>query len=159
MRLRFLFTGVLACCLAISAAVKPVPVCRGDVNGDHLVNILDVQTLTASVLGGGVPSSEMDANRDGQVDVRDLQFILGRLNSRPSSELPSPSEEKTPCAVIVAANHFGARTDAGTVEIVNPSDDEARAALYFHAESRIVLSSHTERYLFSLTPNAPPFLA
>jgi hypothetical protein len=31
--------------------------------------------------------------------------------------------------------------------------------LRFHAEPLFGLSSHTERYLFALTANAPPFLA
>lgn len=161
MHTKTMLVCALACNVAMSAVFGPfcASICRGDVNGDHRVNIFDAQTLVAQMLAGAMPASEVDVNRDGQVDVRDLQFILARLNTQTSSEEPVPSDKKTPRAIIVAAERFWMRADTGAIEILRPSTEETKASLRFHDEPLVVLSPHTERYLFTLTANAPPFLA
>ena len=54
---------------------------NGDVNGDGVVNILDL-TLVASHFGESVDPSEApnpDVNSDGIVDIRDLVFVASRF--------------------------------------------------------------------------------
>ena len=46
-----------------------------DVNGDSVVNVLDLQTLTNIILGLSPGSNSFDLNGDGRVDVLDLQIL------------------------------------------------------------------------------------
>jgi hypothetical protein len=45
----------------------------GDLNGDHLVNILDLSSLLSS---WGKSSTTADLNRDGTVSILDLSLLL-----------------------------------------------------------------------------------
>ena len=59
---------------------------EGDVNGDGVVNILDL-TLVASQLGESVDASaepNPDINGDGIVDIRDLVLVAGRFGQSES---------------------------------------------------------------------------
>ncbi len=59
---------------------------EGDVNGDGVVNILDL-TLVASHFGESVDASEEpnpDINGDGIVDIRDLVLVAGRFGQSES---------------------------------------------------------------------------
>ena len=59
---------------------------EGDVNGDGVVNILDL-TLVASHFGESVDASEApnpDINGDGIVDIRDLVLVAGRFGQSES---------------------------------------------------------------------------
>ena len=59
---------------------------KGDVNGDGVVNILDL-TLVASHFGESVDASEApnpDINGDGIVDIRDLVLVAGRFGQSES---------------------------------------------------------------------------
>jgi len=164
MRVKTSFVGALACCVAVSAVLGPfsASIGRGDVNGDRLVNVLDAQTVVATLFAHIVPPNEAaaaDVNNDGQVDVRDLQFILAHMNGAVPSELPVPSETVTRRAIVTAANRLLIQRDAGVIEIVPPQDEETRGALRSRSEFPAVLSRHTERYLFTLTANAPPSFA
>ena len=161
MQLKRLLVGVLACSVLVSAAVSPflTIVCRGDVNGDQLVNVLDAQTMVAQVLGNTASAGDVDVNHDGRVDILDLQFVLAQVNGSASPEPSVPQDTKAPRAVVVAADRSWARVETSAVEMLLPKVEEMRASLRFHTEPVVVLSPHTERYLFTLTANAPPFLA
>ncbi len=156
-----MFVCALICSVGISAAVGPFcsSVCRGDINGDHRVNIIDAQQLVAQMLTGAIPAAEADVNRDGQVDVRDLQFVLARMDAQTSSEDPVPSEKKSPRAILVSTERFWVRAYTSAIDIVRVDSDEKRVFHHFSDAPFITLSPHTERYLYTLTANAPPFLA
>lgn len=161
MRVKVLFVCAVASSVAMSAVWMPfsAPVCCGDINGDHCVNVFDLQTLVSQMLASTLPAREADVNNDGQVDVCDLQFILARLNAQTSSEeLPLPGK-KTPPGIIVTPDRFWMGADKGTAEVLHPNREETQALLFFHDESLAVLSPRTERYLYTLTENAPPFSA
>ena len=62
---------------------------EGDVNGDGVVNILDL-TLVASHFGESVDASEEpnpDINGDGIVDIRDLVLVAGRFGQSESDNI------------------------------------------------------------------------
>jgi len=49
-----------------------------DINGDSLVNVLDLQAVINAILGTQAPTGKGDLNDDGRVDVLDLQ-VLGNV--------------------------------------------------------------------------------
>jgi hypothetical protein len=161
MRLRTMGVCLLVGGIALNAAVGPLfsVSCKGDVNGDRVVNILDAQAMVANVLTGSASGEGSDANHDGCVDIRDLQFVLARLNRAHSDEAPMPTESKAPGAVLTISDRSWARLETGVVEILSAVSDESSVRSRCHSEPVVVLSSRTERYLYTLTPNAPPFPA
>lgn len=48
----------------------------GDINGDGVVNIQDVQLCINQVLGTSATTPEADVNNDGSVNVQDIQLIV-----------------------------------------------------------------------------------
>lgn len=161
MRSKTLFVCAVASSVVMSALVAPLStsICRGDVNGDHRVNIFDVQSLVSQMVAGAIPADGADVNSDGQIDVCDLQFILARLNTQTPSEEPTPAGKTTPPGILLSVDHFWLGVDKGVAAILRPNTDETRSSLRFHDEPLTVLSSRTERYLYTLTENAPPFPA
>lgn len=147
--------------VVVSAAVQSFcpSVSRGDINCDHCIDILDAQTLVAKLLTGAVPTNHADANRDGRVDICDLQFVLARLNPPASSESPVPSDEKAPWAIAVAADRSWGRVGTAAIEIIRHDTEKTRDPLCLNAEPVTRFSPREERYLFTLTANAPPFIA
>ena len=56
--------------------IEPVPTIVGDVNGDQLVNFLDIAPFIA-ILSGGDPQDEADIDRNGTVNFLDISpFIM-----------------------------------------------------------------------------------
>jgi len=47
-----------------------------DVNSDNQINVLDVQSLVNTLLGGSVCPGDCDSNNDGSVNVLDLQLLV-----------------------------------------------------------------------------------
>ena len=160
MRIKTTFVCVLACSVAISAICGPFcfPTFQGDVNGDRSVDILDIQALVARVLEGTTPVDTADVNKDGLVDVRDVQYALAHLNAQTSSDQPEPEQKKMPRAITVAAERHWVRTNPTATELLHPDAAGIHASEHRRNAPLIVLSAHTELYLFTLTPNAPPFL-
>lgn len=160
MHIKTTFVCVLACSVAISAICGPFcfPNSQGDVNGDRSVDILDVQALVSQVLNGTAPADKADVNKDGQIDVRDVQFALAHLNAQTSSDQPEPEQRKMPQAITAAPEQHWIRTGPTVTELLHPDAAGIRASERHRNAPLIVLSAHTERYLFTLTPNAPPFL-
>ena len=63
----------------------------GDVNGDGVVNITDVNHIINIILSGGYDSSS-DVNSDGQVNITDLNVIIGIILN-PTVEPPVEEHE------------------------------------------------------------------
>jgi hypothetical protein len=161
-RLKAISTLALACSVLITGIFAPVPVSSpsGDVNDDRVVNVLDAQATIAVVLGGTAQAGGTDVNRDGRVDILDLQVILARLNGLALPEPAAPADSKTPRAILVSADRSWARvTTACAIEILGHKREEARLAARFSAEPPEIYTPVEERYLFTLTANAPPLVS
>ncbi len=48
----------------------------GDVNGDGVIDIVDVNAIISDVINGADYNSQHDANKDGVVDVTDINYIV-----------------------------------------------------------------------------------
>ncbi len=48
-----------------------------DINGDGLLNIVDIVEMVDMALGGSTPTPEADYNQDGAVDILDIVLIVG----------------------------------------------------------------------------------
>lgn len=73
------------------AAITVWEYCRGDVNGDKVVNVGDIVTLTTYLYKGGAapdPVSSGDANADSVINVGDIVYLTRYLYS--GGEPPPP---------------------------------------------------------------------
>lgn len=145
---------VFAGTLAAPASESP----RGDVNRDGRVDILDLQSAVNGVLDQR-NSNFVDVNGDGAVDILDLQRLLARTAQADAPADDSPSDTNpdatTPTAPRVpqppSALLPGPRLEIGPLTLCPvpgrpwPDRDDT--------------PTRTERYLFALTPNAPPACA
>lgn len=61
-----------------NAFVAFAPPCPGDVTGDGLVNLADLNLVLANF---GTPTSSGDANGDGEVDLADLNMVLANFGA------------------------------------------------------------------------------
>jgi len=63
----------------VSATISSQPTTgKCDINGDSLVNVLDLQAVINAILGTQLIAGKGDLNGDGRVDVLDLQ-VLGNV--------------------------------------------------------------------------------
>lgn len=63
-------------------SVTPTPVCAGDLNGDRMVDLVDLATLLShfgTPSGGAFANGDMDG--DGDVDLSDLAGLLARFGT------------------------------------------------------------------------------
>ncbi len=75
---KLVFTGGSA---GIFRATIDPPVCAGDVNGDFLVDVDDLNIVLSSWNTSVPPGTSGDINEDGAVDVDDLNIVLGAWNT------------------------------------------------------------------------------
>lgn len=67
----------------ISKTFTGTPVSSPDINGDGVVNMLDLQMLIDIILGIIIVSAGVgDLNGDGLVDVRDVQLLVNDIMGR-----------------------------------------------------------------------------
>lgn len=132
---------------------------RGDTNGDRSVNILDVQKVVSQVLHGSDRKVSADVNGDGAVDIRDFQYVLHYAEKKDRSDDAEPVDDGrsrstagSPCRLYVK-NRIHTHTVIKADEDVDSPD--------FRPVKFPFKTSHTrtERYLFRLTPHAPPSCA
>jgi len=126
-----------------------------DANGDREVNVLDVQVVVADVLSGPSRTGSADVNADGRVDILDLQRILSQAatTDAPKQDAPAECEPKAaPPAPFVPL------TIAATGRITADTDHRIAAlrAGWSKIERVAPMAAQTERYLYTLTPHAPP---
>ena len=86
-----------------------------DVNGDGVVNILDLVSV-ASHFGKQGQDLTADVNHDGIVDVRDLVLVAGMFGDAAAA----PSAHPQAPATLTAAAVRGWLTDAHTLEVADP---------------------------------------
>ena len=86
-----------------------------DVNGDGVVNILDLVSV-ASQFGTQGQNLAADVNHDGIVDVRDLVFVAGMFGDAAAAPSAHPQAPET----LTAAAVRQWLTDAQTLEVTDP---------------------------------------
>ncbi|HUW61235.1 MAG TPA: dockerin type I repeat-containing protein [Candidatus Bathyarchaeia archaeon] len=163
MGLKTCTVGVVVCSLLMAAAVGPVVFVslQGDVNGDGRVDVLDAQLLVAQVVKSPRSSAvaqsaagPADANRDGAINVLDLQYTLARVNGAPPEQAPAPADSKSPKGKTVRAYSW-APLVVLAVATIAPVAQRPKVTRFSVWPPR-ALGSSTQRYLFTLTPHAPP---
>ncbi len=157
------WTLVLALCVA-AAAVPGTGFPRAgaeDINSDTTVDILDVQSIIVAVVGKDASKESLDINNDGRVDVLDLQMVVARATFDPAS----PTEENGPAPAKPSATLPMPVQVQALAPILKPialqpeqRETESRFC-WARLEHFVPLTTQTERYLFTLTPNAPPSFA
>ena len=152
--LTYALVVVVAATSAMGSRVHVVDL--GDTNGDREVDVLDLQTVVAQVLSASSAKVCADVNCDGRIDILDLQWILAHATQADSPMKESPAESKgeatapairdVPTPLIVSVRlvpELGAR-------------DRRGPANWTKRDRFAAIPTHTERYLFTLTPHAPP---
>ena len=128
-----------------------------DTNGDRQVDVRDVQNVVTQVLNGLAPDRRADVNNDGRIDVLDLQRVLARATEAQAPKHDPPMDTR-PKATIPAGTH--APAPAALAERYLPKTGPERPGTDWPQRDRApVIPTDTERYLFRLTPHAPPVCA
>ncbi len=128
---------------------------RGDLNGDNRTDIRDLQVLVAQIVAGSASAKKADLNRDGRVDVRDLQLILARLKSPVTSGQDIPSDKNIP-RTVSPSQESRLQLESCIAKGLLPRDDQKARSFTNRADGQAVLTPQEERYLLTLTANAPP---
>lgn len=157
--------AVVVCLLAAvtatgSVCAVPVPVLTaGDTNGDHAIDILDLQRLIMQVLHGEGDTRRADVNCDGRVDILDFQRMLDQAQTADKSPAPSPNDNPRLEAISVARGLEPATpAEAALDPLITPGKRVTTAALRARSVPRHIRLPKVERYTQKLTPNAPPCL-
>ena len=83
----------------------------GDVNGDHEVNIADVNAVINVILGGSGNSEAADVNSDHEVNIADINLIINIILG---GSAPTPNHEYVdlglPSGTLWATTNVGAST-------------------------------------------------
>lgn len=152
--------GVIFLCLIMALATVRLPLdsgLTGDTNGDHQVDVRDLQVVIAQVLGGGVSSAQnADVNSDGKVDICDYQYILDQAGQSSPGD-PGSDSDSAPKAV--TADRMGLPMYRGDVCLPPASIDQVDSNVKIRATQRGARESspaETRRYTFTLIPHAPP---
>lgn len=136
------------------AGVGAHPRQTADTNGDRQVDVRDVQTVVTQVLNGLAPDRRADVNNDGRIDVLDLQRVLARATEARAPKQDRPADTK-PKATVPAGTR--APAPAALAERYLPTTGPERPVFDWPKRDRAaVIPTDTERYLFGLTPHAPP---
>jgi len=155
------FTTYLSilCVVGMSLAqVAQHEICCGDTNGDHRVNVQDVQIVIAEILGGAQPGGVSDINADGHVNVLDLQFVLHQATRARPQEESTSSKTEPDKAILV--KHSGFAVDAENRPALGGVNVESSPILSrIVSEPVVICSLKTQRYLLTLTAHAPPVCA
>lgn len=149
-----LSVGALA--MAAVIALDRGDIASGARHGIHRVNILDLQSIVAKVLHPVESGIGRDADNRKSVNVLDLQRALTRAHHYGSpTRVPST---KPACKVCFFRYQDG--------RLLDPTEEDAESeeavpvsmpSRVFSRPARSIVPRSTERYLFRLTPNAPPF--
>jgi len=146
--------AALALIAAQVAGVSTYPRQTADTNGDRQVDVRDVQTVVTQVLNGLAPEHRADVNNDGRIDVLDLQRVLARATEAKAPEHAPPVETKAKATVPTGTR---ATAPAALAERYLATTGPQRPVLDWPERDRApVIPTDTERYLFGLTPHAPP---
>ena len=87
-----LFISTLLCLMALSFLAHAQQTICGDVNGDGVINISDVNSIIDMILTGSQTSPEADVNYDNQVTIADVNLVI---NAILGGVLPDPPGTET----------------------------------------------------------------
>ena len=133
--------------------------CRGDANGDKSVNILDVQKVVSQVLHGPDGAASADVNGDGTVDIRDFQYVLHQAEKAGTEDNAEPVDDGRNQATVGSPCRLCAKYRTPTHFIID-ADEDSETPDFRSVDFPVVsFRARTERYLFRLTPHAPPSCA
>lgn len=133
--------------------------CRGDANGDRCVNILDVQKVVSHVLHGPDGKTSADVNHDGAVDIRDLQYVLHCAEKTGSEKDAEPTDTGRNKATAASPSKLYAKARTHTHFIIAADGDSETPDFRSVDFPLVTCDTRVERYLFTLTPHAPPLYA
>ncbi len=154
-------TGLLSAALVVATVCPYVYSAfdEGDANRDGAVDVRDVQVVVAG-LRGASDASAADVNRDGTADVRDLQFVLARsMVEQTGSNEPSPWDSGN--GTLPLTRPYRVFLDVG---YLHPQTGADSTPFSPRQESAVALAelippTGTTRLLFGVSPHAPPVLA
>ena len=127
----------------------------GDANGDHRVNIQDVQIVIAEILQGSRSNHDGDVNGDGRVDVLDFQVVLHRATQARAQQEWPPADAKSDKAVPTARTRSLTSVENRAV-VVRANLENSGVSSSVSSDPLVIFSPKTERYFFNLTAHAPP---
>jgi hypothetical protein len=154
-----LFSLLLAGAVALAGMLpaSQVGVHASDVNGDSLVDVFDVQAIVADMLTR-MPATEADVNRDGQVDVFDLQAAVAEANdTTPTTE--APKESPVPDTGIIPRVEMPPLQAPAIFRLAKIIEEDSQSLWNQGHDEFFGPLPETARYLFRLTPHAPPAFA
>lgn len=127
----------------------------GDANGDHRVNIQDVQIVITQILQGSRSNQYGDVNGDGRVDVLDFQVVLHRATqARAQQEWPT-ADAKSHKAVLTVRTRSLVSVENRPV-VLRANIENSGGSSSVSSDPLVIFSPKTERYFFNLTAHAPP---
>ena len=132
---------------------------RGDANGDRCVNILDVQKVVSQVLHGPDGKTLADVNHDGDVDIRDLQYVLHCAEKSRSEKDAEPTDTDRGKATVGSPGKLYAKARVHTHFIIAADGDSETPDFRSVDFPLVTCDTQVERYLFTLTSHAPPLYA
>jgi hypothetical protein len=151
----FLTYGIVAL-LLVGGTIPPSaehPESGASVVGEP-IDVRDLQAVITEVLDGDSQDRLADVNEDGRVDILDLQFILVEASEtqRPVDQVPS---EGIPEGAVPTLPRLRLPTLYATFLDVLWDENQASQSQSSPKE-HIPILTKTERYLYTLMPNAPP---
>jgi hypothetical protein len=146
------FISVVCAALAVGLSVAP---CHGVPAERETSDVGLIQGIVADVFSEDAPNAASDVNGDGQIDILDFQQALD-LATQADSGKESPLQDSTPRSCYFSYQTLVlAKLDCQKTAELLDRPQTPRPRTFDHADRRIA-TSETERYLFQLTPNAPP---
>ena len=150
------------CAVVLLAASLPAlaePLREGDTNSDGTVDVQDIQCLVAHILtstANGAVLPRRDINGDGQVDILDLQTVTALATTLP--EQPDAPAQPTHSKGVMPSNlrMDGPLAASAVAPISTTRLPEMGAGHLIPAAYAANPLQHQARYLFLLTPHAPP---
>ena len=158
MGLRGLTIAALVFALIGSTVVGPgvYLASSGDTNGDRVVDVRDVQNAVAQVLRGSSPDRRADVNADGRVDILDLQRILAEATQAEAPEKEPPTEPRPTSTVPLGRYVPAPPLLCCTIVPRSERNEQGPATGWARLGASPTIPPRTERFLFTLTPHAPP---
>jgi hypothetical protein len=149
------YLSILAVVALSFVQVAQHELCCGDTNGDHRVNVQDVQIVIAEILDDVHPGDVGDINADGYVNVLDLQLVLHQATRARPQEESTSSKTKPDKAIPVKHNGFAIDAE-NRPALAGVNADTLPTVSAINSDPVVICSLKTERYLLTLTAHAPP---
>ncbi len=128
---------------------------------ESVVTVSDLQYVVAQILTNstnpGAPLSDM--NRDGRVDILDLQSMLAEAQHHPVRSLPASNTPTHQAILSEKTEWFAVRLEHHSPALLFDDTDLSSPILLVRDGQWTGLFHYAERYPFSLTPHAPPRFA